>query len=240
MLAAAPVCRAQTLDDVISKYLAARGADKWRQVQTMQMTAQVDSGGRTTPLTVISKRPNLVRQEVTVNGSTIVEAFDGKMVWGINPLVSPDPQQIQGPQAIGLAQQSNFDPVLMVYKQKNYQVDLVGKSKLGDRDVYDIRATQPGGVVQHYFLDATTYLEARVATEVQRGGQTLNSTSDPSDFRNVEGVMMPFQTTQQVSGMPPVVVRVQKVEFNVPVNDSIFRMPTALPPSRSLREGRRP
>ena len=216
---------AQSLDDVVGKYLSARGVDKWRQIQSMKVTATIDAQGHATPMTVLSKRPNLVRQEVTVDGGTFVEAYDGTTVWGINPQVSQDPQRVEGPQATALAEQSDFDLVLLDYKQKGYEADLVGKAKVGDRDAYDVRVTRKDGVVQDYFIDAATFLEDRVATQIVRAGQTLNSTSEPSDFRSVEGVMMPFTISQQVSGRPAVVLHVQKIEFNVPAGDDLFRMP---------------
>jgi hypothetical protein len=216
---------AQSLDDVIGKYLNAHGADKWRQVESMKVEATVDAQGRSALMTSISKRPNLVRQEVTINGNTVIEAFDGTTVWGINPQLSPEAQRIQGPQATALADQSDFDLVLLDYKKKGFEAELVGKAKVGDRDAWDVKVTQKNGVVQDYFIDATTFLEDRVATEITRRGQTLNSTSEPSDFRNVEGVMMPFTITQQVVGMPAAVLHVRRIEFNVPAPDELFKMP---------------
>lgn len=217
---------AQSLDDLIGKYLNAHGADKWRQVQSMKVTATVDTQGRTIPMTVISKRPNFVRQEVTINGAAVVEAYDGSTVWGINPQVSSAPQRIEGPQATALAEQADFDLVLLDYKRKGYDAELVGKAKAGDRDAYDVRVTLKDGVVQDYFIDAATFLEDRVETHITRGGRTLNSSSEPGDFRSVDGVMMAFTITQQAAGMPPVVLHVQKIEFNVPAPDDLFRMPT--------------
>lgn len=216
---------AQSADEVVAKYLNAHGLDKWAQVQSIKVTATIDAQGRSTPMTIISKRPNLVRQEVTINGNTMVEAYDGSTVWGINPQASPAPQRIEGPQAEALAEQADFDLVLLDYKKKGYEIELVGKAKVGDHDTYDVRVTRKNGVVQDYFIDATTFLEDRVATEISRGGQTLNSTSDPADFRSVDGVMMPFTITQKAAGMPAVTLHVQKIEFNVPAPAELFKMP---------------
>lgn len=237
VLSSGAVASGQTLDQVVQKYLAARGAEKFQQVQSMKVTATIETQGHSTQMTVTSKRPNLVRQELSANGATIVEAYDGKAVWGLNPQVSPQPEVIRGPQATALADQADFDLVLLDYKRKGYDVDLAGTSKVGDRAAYDVRITRDSGVIQDYFIDQQTFLEDRVATQISREGQTLNSTSDPSDFRNVEGVMMPFTITQQVSGGPPVTLHVQTVEFNVPVPDDLFRMPKG---PRGSSEGQDP
>lgn len=216
---------AQSLDDVIGKYLEAHGADKWRQVQSMKVEATIDAQGQSASMTSISKRPNLVRQELTVGGHTIVKAFDGTTVWGLNPQLSPEPQRIEGPQATALAEQADFDLVLLDYRKKGFAAELVGKAKVGDRDAWDVQVTQKNGVVQDYFIDAATFLEDRVATQITRRGQTLNSTSDPSDFRSVDGVMMPFTITQRVMGGPAAVLHVRNIEFNVPAPDELFKMP---------------
>lgn len=231
-----PFADAQTLDQVVEKYLAARGADKWRQVQSMKVTAIIDSQGRSTQMTVTSKRPNLVRQELSADGVTVVEAFDGRSVWGVNPRVSPEPQLITGPQATALADQADFDLVLLDYKQKGFGAELAGTTNLGGREAYDVRIARKNGVVQDYFIDQHTFLEDRVATQINRAGQTLNSTSDPSDFRNVEGVMMPFTITNRVSGGAAVTLHVQTIEFNVPAARDLFTMPKG---QRGPSEGQR-
>ena len=219
------IASAQSVDEVIGKYLQAHGIDKWRAVQSMRVTATMDAQGHSITMTTVSKRPNLVRQSFTLNGNTIVQGYDGSTVWQLNPQVSPDPQRIEGPRANAIADQADFDLVLFDYKKKGYTAELAGRTKIGDRDVYDVKVTRKEGVVQDYFIDAATFLEDRVTTEITHGGQTLNSRSEPSDFRNVDGVMMSFTVTQQVAGLAPVVLHVQKIEFNVPAPDELFRMP---------------
>jgi outer membrane lipoprotein-sorting protein len=219
------IASAQTADEVVARYLKARGADKWRQIQTMKVTAVITRDAvPATHLTTISKRPNLVRQEATDNGQKFVQAYDGTTAWGISPM-SPDPQPLQGPAAKTLADQADFDTVLMDYKAKGHTVELIGKEKIGDRDAYHLKVTRKNGVIQHYYIDAETWLEARITTNIGPAGRELTFVSEPSQFRDVEGVMMPFHIKQGISGMPQVEISIEKVEFNVPVDDSMFRMP---------------
>ena len=226
---------AQTVEDVVARHLKARGADKWRQIQTMKVTAVLTrEGALPTHLTTISKRPNLVRQEAAENGKLVfVQAYDGTVAWGITPR-SPDPQEMQGPAAKTLADQADFDTVLMDYKAKGHTVELLGKEKLGDRDVHHLKVTRKNGVVQHYYIDAETWLEARITTNVGPAGKELTFVSEPSQFRDVDGVMMPFHIRQGISGngMPQVEISIEKIEFDVPVNDSVFRMPKKSSPAR--------
>lgn len=229
----ASAASAQTADDIVARHLKARGADKWRQIQTMKVTAVITRQGvPPTHLTTLSKRPNLVRQEATEDNHTVfIEAYDGKTAWGITPM-SPDPQELEGATAKTLADQADFDTVLMDYKAKGHTVELIGKEKIGDRDVYHLKVTRKNGVIQHYYIDAETWLEARIATNVGPPARELKFVSEPSQFRDVDGVMMPFHITQGISGMPQVEISVEKIEFNVPVDDAVFRMPKKSSPAR--------
>jgi outer membrane lipoprotein-sorting protein len=217
---------AQTADEIVARHLKARGADKWRQIQTMKVTAVITrQGGPATHLTTISKRPNLVRQEATDNGQTFVQAYDGTTAWGIIPPFAPEARALDPQAAKTLADQADFDTVLMDYKAKGHTVELIGKEKIGDRDAYHLKVTRKNGVVQHYYIDAETWLEARITTNIGPAGKDLKFVSEPSQFRDVEGVMMPFHITQGIAGMPKVDISIDKIEFNVPVDDSVFGMP---------------
>ena len=46
-----------------------------------------------------------------------------------------------------------------------------------------------------------------------------------SDYRDVDGRLVPFSTKQLVNGKVMASMAMEKVEFNVPVDESVFRMP---------------
>jgi hypothetical protein len=75
--------------------------------------------------------------------------------------------------------------------------------------------------VVHLYLDAATGLEAKRTTEVD----SLKLEQEFSDFRAVDGVTLPFHVRLVVNGVPQSEFKVKSVEFNVPMDDAIFRMP---------------
>ena len=84
----------------------------------------------------------------------------------------------------------------------------------------------PGpGPVLHYFIDATTYLESKMAFDADEGGQPMKMEMRFSDYKTIDGRTVPFTTTQFVNGNQVVQMRFDKVEFNVPIDDTIFKMP---------------
>ena len=77
----------------------------------------------------------------------------------------------------------------------------------------------------HYFIDAETNLESRMVIDVDQGGQKLKMEMRFGDFKTIEGRTVPFTITQFMNGNQIGQLRFDKVEFNVPVNDEIFRLP---------------
>ena len=76
---------AQSVDDVVANNLKSKGGvAKIKATNTVRMTGSVvarDMNGRdlTGTMTIVAKRPNLMRRDATVNGQQMTNAFDGTM-----------------------------------------------------------------------------------------------------------------------------------------------------------------
>ena len=46
-----------------------------------------------------------------------------------------------------------------------------------------------------------------------------------SDYRDVEGLKIPFSIKQTVNGTPATELTIEKAEFNIPLDDALFKMP---------------
>jgi len=192
------------------------------------MTGKIAAQGQEMPLTVYAKRPNLNRQEITLPDGKVVQAFDGTTAWVINPMMGSDvPQVVPGGAAELMKNAADFDGALINYKSKGTAIELVGKEKLGDKDVYHLKLTMKSGQVQHYFLDAESGLEIKTSAQVDTGMGPAKQTLDTemSNYKQVGGIMLPHTVRQFMNGNKMAEVSVTGVEFNAPVDDSIFSMP---------------
>jgi len=220
---AVSVAAQQSVDDLIAKNLEAKGgAAKLGAVQSIKQVSQFTMSGMAATMTVYSKRPNRVRQEVKVGGQTVISAFDGVTTWIVNPMVGSDkPIAVTGPQADMLREQGDFDGPLVDYKAKGYTVELVGAEAFGERKVNHLKLVTPSKQTVHLYLDATTNLEVKRLTEVE----SLKLEQELGDYRPVEGVMIPFYIRLLVNGVQQSEMKVQSVQLNVTMDDAIFRMP---------------
>ena len=216
---------AQTVDEIVAKHIQAKGgAEKLKSVSSVRMTGKLTSQGRDVPMTVMTKRPNLLRQEITTPGGLAVNAFDGETAWSLAPGAAV-PREITGPQADAARSNTEFDGPLLDYKAKGHTLELVGKEKVGPEEAYHLKLTRKSGDVEHYYLDADTGLELKRTVEVEAGGMKQTLESELSDYKAVEGLMVPHTITQLVGGTTVMQMTMEKVEFNTPIDDALFRMP---------------
>jgi outer membrane lipoprotein-sorting protein len=221
---AAGAVQAQTLDEIIDKNLKSKGGlDKLRATTSVKMTGKVTAQGKEMPQTIWAKRPNLMRREAMVDGQRMVTAFDGKTLW-MSAGAAPA-QEMPGPQAAYATQQSEFDSVFVDYKEKGHTIELVGKEKVNGKDAYRVKVTKKGGPPQDYYLDAESGLETKISMSIDQGGRPAVVVTEMSDYRDVDGRLVPFSTRQLLNGNEMASITIEKYEFNPPIEDSVFRMP---------------
>jgi outer membrane lipoprotein-sorting protein len=221
---------AQTLDDIIALNLKSKGGlEKIKATTTVRMSGSVvarDMTGQTVKgtMTTVAKRPNLMRRDAMVGGQRSVNAFDGSSLW--MSMGTMPPQALPGPQAAYAGQDAEFDSVFVDYKEKGHTVELVGKENVDGKPAYHVRVTKKGGRGQDFYLDAETGLERKISVSLQTpDGASVTNVTEFLDYRSVDDRLVPFTTRQLQNGNLIATVTLDKVEFNVPVEDSLFKMP---------------
>ena len=137
-----------------------------RAIQTVRQTSRMSMQGMEAQLTMVGKRPNLMRQEITIQGQTVVMANDGTTPWMINPLLgSTSAIALTGPQADLTREQSAFDGPLVDYKTRGSTLELVGTEPLGAGKVHHLKLSTKAGIVQHIYIDTETMLDTLLVIE---------------------------------------------------------------------------
>lgn len=219
---------AQTVDEVVAKNYASKGGlEKWKAIETQKMEGIAAVQGLELPMTIYGKRPNLGRQDIIIEvpgqqAMTMTNLFDGAKAWMVNPMTgSSTPTEMTGPDAEAIKDQSDFDGALIDYKAKGHTVELVGTETLGSKKVHHLKVTRKGQPTQHYYLDVDSGVELKISTE---GGASPASDTELSDYRVVNGIQVPHQIKVMQGGMVQAEVRITKVEFNIPLEDAIFKV----------------
>jgi outer membrane lipoprotein-sorting protein len=228
-LALPVVGTAQTVDEIVAKNLKAKGgAEKWKSISSVKMTGTFSAQGMEGPMSLFAKRPNLSRQEITMNGRKFVQAFDGTTPWMILP-DSGLAKEMPAAQGESVRNNADFDGPLMDYQAKGHRIELVGKEKIAATEVYHLKLTKKGGSIEHYYLDTESGIEVKRTIDVDAGGMKQTVETELSNFKPIDGVMIPHTMKQSVNGTPVAQMTVEKIEFNAPIEDSLFRMPAKEP-----------
>jgi hypothetical protein len=74
---------AQTVDEIVSKALEARGGvERIKALQSQRLTGRISFGpGNEGPFQVEMKRPGKMRDQLTLSGKTWIRTTDGKSGW---------------------------------------------------------------------------------------------------------------------------------------------------------------
>jgi outer membrane lipoprotein-sorting protein len=105
---------------------------------------------------------------------------------------------------------------------KNGQLSLEGEEKVNEKPAFKIKATLDEGNIAYIFIDKESYLVVKQSATTNQGGQTITVDTYLSDFTETNGILLPMKTTSSVGGME-IITTFEKVEVNIPMEDSIFK-----------------
>jgi len=227
---------AQTADDIIEKGIAAGGgrealAKVTSRATTGTMTVTTPGGDVAGTIEVLNQAPNKTQTIITLDLSatgagkmTIDQRFDGTNGYASNSMQGETPVTSS---QIDTQRNAIFPSPFLDYKERGTKIALTGKEKIGDKDAYVLLVTPAKGPASRLWVDATTYLPVKTTTTVETAEVgTVEQTMVMSDFRQVDGITMPFKFVGS-SAVQTFTVVVTKVEHNVNVDPARFAKPAS-------------
>ena len=218
-----------SIDDIVQKNTEARGGlDKIRAIQTLKLvgTAQIN-GSIQAEITVQAKRPNLFRMDLNLPQGALTEAFDGTDAWGVNPFTgAPGAQKHDAAESRAAIDNADMDGPLVDYQARGNKVELLGAEDVGGNPAYKLKVTTKGGTVSTLWIDQKTWHEAKMLQSRKQNGQDVDVSITFSNFKPVNGVIMPLTHEQQVG---PISMKIDfaSAQANQPIDETIFHMPAA-------------
>lgn len=232
-LAQTPGGSALTVDEIVRRHVETLGGiDKLRAVQSLRYTGKAlfQGGLIEAPAVLQFKRPGLLRMDVSLHGVTMVQAFDGTAGWEINPFEgSMQPRRTSEEESSDLQDDADIDGPLVDYKSKGHTVELVGREDLEGKPVYKLKVSARNGEVSYLYLDAASFLLVRETQRSKVQGVEVDVESNLGDYKPVNGVMRPFALTHKINGRTMTQLIIDKIEANVALDSTIFKMPAQSP-----------
>jgi len=228
ILLAAPLLRAQTVDEVIAKNVQALGGmDKLKAVETIRETGKVQVGGFQAQFVGVNKRANRVREEFIIQNMAQVQAYDGKTAWQVNPFSGRrDAELMSDDDSKELQVAADVDGPLVDYRDKGHKAELVGHDSVEGTDCYKVKLTMKNGDIRIYYIDSDSFMQLKLETQTTIRGTIQENETYYGDYEKVNGVYYPFAfESGQKGDQNRIRFTVEKVEINVPLDDSLFSVP---------------
>ena len=94
---------------------------------------------------------------------------------------------------------------------------------VNDKPAFKLKANVGSSPI-YLFLDKGSYLIVKTTTTVDQMGTSMNVDSYMTDYVDIDGVVMPKKTTAMANGMEAAVITLDKIEVNIPIEDSVFKV----------------
>lgn len=146
------------------------------------------------PFVMDLERPRKLRLEIQFAGKTAVQVYDGANGWKLRPFLNRlDVEPYTADELKLASMQSELDGPLVDLAAKGSTVELTGMEKVEDHDTYNLKVTLKDGRITHVWVDAKTFLEAKVEGQPRH----LDGKMHPvevyyRDYRAVNGLQIPF------------------------------------------------
>jgi outer membrane lipoprotein-sorting protein len=235
LLGAVQLASAQTADEVIEKHLAALGgraafAKLKSRTTTGTITVTTPVGDLTGTVETVNQEPNKTRMLIQMDLSAVGlgkivqdQRFDGTSGYMIDTLQGN--REVTGDQ-LAIMKNNSFPSPLLNYKETGATMELAGKEKVGNREAYILIAKPKNGPAVKQYIDAESYLPIKtiVKVNVPQLGAEVEQTTEQFDFKDVDGVKVPFRTKSS-STVQTVTITISEIKHNTPIDQALFSKP---------------
>lgn len=217
-----------TADDVLNKYITAIGGQAAvDKLKSRVMKGTYTTGGNSIPLEISQAAPDKIHVSFVSPQGQMERGFNGSAGWEKNP------RGVNDLPAAQLAELKSGFSLFRDLKLKDQFTRLsVRKDKLDGKDVNVITGANQNGKRERLFFDAESGLLLRRVSFLQTPIGVLPEQTDYEDYRDVDGVKLPF--TLKTAGLDDFSTGTRKfseIKINAPLDDASFNKPAGTAPA---------
>jgi len=217
----------QDAKDIIDKSIEAQGGKQVLEkvvdstyIGDMEMIQFGMSGG----VTRYQKEPDKMRMDIEIMGTIITTAFDGETAWMTNPQTGTTEEMPENYTADIKRGSLGVDAILNPEKYGityNYK----GKETIEGVEYHIIEQTFEDGEKITLFINGKTYLPYKsIMNTIDQTGREVEEETIMSDYREIEGMMVPYSLVIYQDGEEFVSMTITEVKINTGLEDTLFQM----------------
>ena len=209
-------------DAIVGKYVAALGgADALRKVQSRVMTGTMTAFGHTMPVEIYAQAPDEMASVMKSPRGQSMTVYNGQGGWA--SMMPRPPHALEGSELDRARLDADFYFPLDIHKIFTSLRERPPQN-VGGEKAFVVLGIRPGKPPVELFFSKQSGLLLRMVYFTQTALGRLPQQTDYSDYREVDGVKVPFQWTVAEPGGQST-VQVARVQQNVPISASRFSVP---------------
>ncbi len=211
--------------EVLDRYIEVTGGKaSYDKIRTRHATGKLTFSGMGIegPLSMWQSRPDRLRLEVDLQGLGRTESgSDGEVVWENNFMT--------GPRVLTGVERAIVMRTSSLHAESNWrdyynEANCVGSGSVDDRPTYEVVLTPVEGKPVTFHFDQETGLIAKMSMIVESPMGEIPTETFPGDYREVDGILVPFRTKSKVLTMNQI-IQFDSVEHNGEIPDERFALP---------------
>ncbi len=200
------------------------GPENYAKVESMRFEGILRMPQGALHFVAFKKKPDYCKIVIEgAGGAHLVMAYDGFDAWQLVSAESPEPTEMPPGEALNFIRDASFGGRLMYPTLPGKTIEY-STNTVENRPCYDLKVTMPDGQQLHYVVDIAERKERQqILTNAVTGDTEVIS---QSDFRDIEGITVPFKSVMTSNGEFVNEVRLLSVEANLGVMPWMFSRPS--------------
>ncbi len=228
LIASLSGAQAQNLESILEAHYKAASMEKMQKIETiftkgknMYSMAGIESG-----FTMYQARPNKLRIEAEVQGSQLIQTYNGEKGWMYAPAMGiSQPKELSEQELETILNQAEFENPLWNYLEKGNTIEVMGSSEDGSED--HLKLTNEKGDVLNFFISKDTHLITTIKSTQLMGGSDQEIEISMKDYKNVKGIPVSHFISTKLGGQLVYNITIEKVEYNQDIDPALFDKPAS-------------
>jgi hypothetical protein len=216
-----------SVEQILERYVEATGgraASERLTTRVLKGTYSIPSKSYSRPVAVYAKAPDKYAVLIEGDDHMVGYGFDGKTGWD-QDFSGRGLRELSGGALAELRRGASFYRTLHLREQFR-TMELKGRVSIEGREAYAVEAIPEEGRRVLFYFDAQTFLLVRREVEADQASDKPLVVTRYEDFREVDGVKMPFRIRNFMTGAGVEnILAFDEAKHNLAVPDSKFEKP---------------
>jgi len=220
------ISSAQDLESVLQAHYKAASQEKMEKIETILTTGKnsYSMAGIESGFTMYQARPNKLRIEAEMQGSKLIQTYNGEKGWMYAPAMGiAQPKQLTDQELESILGQAEFENPLWNYEEKGHNLELAGSSEDGKED--HLKLTRENGDVLNFFISKDSHLITTITSTQLMGGSEQEIEINMKDYKKVKGIPVALYIATKIGGQIVYTITIEEVEYNQDIDSALFEKP---------------